>query len=84
MHALVAKLPEHYGPLFPSIDGSLYTGSYPWPRQIEEGVWVLRWPKALKLDDVPVIKTPAVVRVKDEDQDEEAVPKRLRKRRKKK
>ncbi len=54
-HALVAKLPEHYGKLGWKEDGSLYNGSYPWPREVD-GVWVLRWPKALKIQDVPVFR----------------------------
>jgi len=50
-HALVAKLPDHYKDHFPDVDGSLYNGSYPWPREIEDGSWVLRWPKACKMPD---------------------------------
>lgn len=62
-HALMAKLPEHYGKLGWVETGNEYNGSYPWPICLKEdedgagsdvGSWVLRWPKSVGLDPVPI------------------------------
>lgn len=64
-HALVAKLPEHYGKLGWTETGHEYNGSYPWPICLDEGdavvggadvgSWILRWPKSVRLDPVPIL-----------------------------
>eukprot|EP00567_Pseudictyota_dubia_P008161 CAMPEP_0197464162 /NCGR_PEP_ID=MMETSP1175-20131217/63770_1 /TAXON_ID=1003142 /ORGANISM="Triceratium dubium, Strain CCMP147" /LENGTH=255 /DNA_ID=CAMNT_0043000107 /DNA_START=260 /DNA_END=1023 /DNA_ORIENTATION=- len=62
-HALIAKLPEHYGEFGWAETGQKYNGSYPWPICLEskddangkEGTWILRWPKSVGLDPVPII-----------------------------
>ena len=53
-HALMAKLPEHYGAFGWAETGDEYDGSYLWPEQVEEGSWVLRWPKATKRPTIPI------------------------------
>mmetsp|Transcript_2523 Transcript_2523/g.6585 ORF Transcript_2523/g.6585 Transcript_2523/m.6585 type:complete len:265 (-) Transcript_2523:177-971(-) len=60
--ALMAKLPQHYGKFGWDETGEEYNGSYPWPICLDDeeiggwdaGSWVLRWPKSLKLDPVPI------------------------------
>ena len=56
--ALLAKLPEHYAQFGWSENGSDYIGSYPWPVN-QDGVWVLRWPAALKRPSVAIKLTSA-------------------------
>ena len=50
----MAKNPEHYGQFGWAESGEAYNGSYMWPDRSDEGAWVLRWPKSLRLPAIPV------------------------------
>jgi len=53
-HALINKFPEHYKQFGWKEDGSEYNGSYMWPVRTEDGSWILRWPKQLKIESIPL------------------------------